>query len=154
MLDIDPIDLHISSKERFTLPNKYDIIFMSMSNIFWKPNKIVRLHGGTVDQNWQVEDKDNVINTFFAPYELSEIEFFISNIQDHLRPGGIAVIQPYPFIYDKFESFKNENSFIKYFQNPDLGHETPISSEHNPDPSITNYFIIQNDININAQGTI
>ena len=154
MLDIDPVDLHISSKERFTLPNKYDIIFMSMSNIFWKPNKIVRLHGGTVDQNWQVEDKDNVINTFFAPYELSEIEFFISNIQDHLRPGGIAVIQPYPFIYDKFESFKNENSFIKYFQNPDLGHETPISSEHNPDPSITNYFIIQNDININAQGTI
>ena len=48
MLDIDPIDLHISNK-RFTLPIKYDIIFMNMSNIFWKPNKVVRLHGGVVD---------------------------------------------------------------------------------------------------------
>ena len=154
MLDIDPIDLHISPNKRFTLPDKYDIIFMNMSNIFWKPNKVVRLHGGVVDQNWQVEDKNNVMNTFFAPYERDEIEFFLDNVQDHLRPGGIAVIQPYPFIYDKFESFEEENNLIKYFQNPNLGHETPLSSEHNPDPSITNYFIIQKDVNINAQGSI
>ena len=154
MLNIDPIDLHITPKERFTLPNKYDVIFMNMSNIFWKPNKIVRLHGGTVDQNWQVEDKDNVINTFFAPYELDEIEFFLNNIQDCLRPGGIAVIQPYPFIYDKFESFEKENDLIKYFQNPDIGHETPLGSEHNPDPSITNYFILQNNVNIDKNGQL
>ena len=59
------------------------------------------------------------MNTFFAPYERDDIEFFLNNIQDCLRPGGIAVIQPYPFIYDKFESFEKENDLIKYFQNPD-----------------------------------
>ncbi len=154
MLDIDPIDLHISPNKNFTLPKKYDVIFMSMSNIFWKPNKIVRLHGGIVDQSWQVEDKNNVMNTFFAPYEYDEIKFFLNNIQVYLEPGGIAVIQPYPFIYDKFETFKNEDGLIKCFQNPDLGHDKPLGSSHNPDPSITNYFIIQKDVNINAQGSL
>ena len=107
-----------------------------------------------VDQSWQVEDKNNVMNTFFAPYERDDIEFFLNNIQDCLRPGGIAVIQPYPFIYDKFESFEKENDLIKYFQNPDIGHETPLGSEHNPDPSITNYFILQNNVNIDKNGQL
>ena len=154
MLDINPVDLHITPKERFKLPQKYDVIFMSMSNIFWRPSKVIRLHGGTVDQNWQIEDKNNVMNTFFTPYELEEIDFFCDNIQDYLKPGGIAFIQPYPFVYDKFDTYHQENLRMKYFQNPDLGHETPISSEHNPDPSITNYFIIQKDVNIDAQGPI
>ena len=152
LLDINPIDLHISPSEWFNIPNKYDVIFISMSNIFWRANKIVRLHGGVVDQNWQVEDNEGVMNTFFTPYEYNEILYFLNNLQDHLTPGGIAVIQPYPFVYDKFKNFEQESNLIKFFQHPDVGHETPLASEHNPDPSITNYFIIQKNVNIDPEG--
>jgi len=36
---------------------------------------------------------------FFVPYDQRELEFFINNVKKFLNPGGVAVIQPYPFVY-------------------------------------------------------
>ena len=155
-LELNPFDLHIEAKKSFGyIPEgKYDVIFACMSNIFWKTNQVIRLHGGTVDQTWQVKDKDGTMNTFFVPFDYDDITYFLENIRENLTPGGIAVIQPYPFIYDKFEKFKIENNLISNYQKTDVGHHKPVSSQHNPDPSITNYFILQNNVNIDKNGQI
>ena len=58
------------------------------------------------------------------------------------------------YVYHKFEGFEQENNFVKYFQNPELSHSTPRSSKHNPDGLLTNYFVIQNNINANTKGAI
>ena len=143
MLDLNPIDLHIQPEKHFKLDKKYDVIFATMSNIFWRSNKIVKFAEGNVSQDWSIIDENGEPTTFFVPYELRELDFFIKNIMEYLEPGGIAVIQPYPYVYNKLGGFKEEAEFLKTFQNPYTSYEYPQSSVHTPTAELSNYFVVQ-----------
>jgi hypothetical protein len=143
MLDLNPIDLHIQPNEKFKLDKKYDVIFATMSNIFWRSNKIVNFSRGNITQNWSIIDENGEPTTFFVPYEMRELDFFIKNIMEYLEPGGIAVIQPYPYVYNKLDGFKEEADFLKTFQNPYTSYEYPQSSVHTPTAELNNYFVVQ-----------
>ena len=154
IMGIRPYDLHIHTKKRFELDQKYDIIFITMSNIFWRSDKIVRLHGGSVNQAWEIVDKKGEKNTFFTPYEVGDLDFFIKNIYEFLTPGGVAVVQPYPYVYNMFEGFKDEQSMLQFYQNPEIAHETPRSTEHNPNKELNDFFVIQREGNRDDKGPI
>lgn len=160
-LDIKPpADVHIYPCRDFDLLNninncygkdfnpkeKYDIILINMSNIFWKTDKIIRLHDGNLSQSWEIRDKNNSPNTFFAPYESHDIMSFIECIKKFLNVGGIAVVQPYPWAYTDFEGFVDEKNLLMHWQNPHRGHESPKSTAHSPNASVNDYFIVQKEI--------
>ena len=154
-----PADVHIQPQKDFDLLNnmeqtygkdfdpkeKYDIILMNMSNVFWKTDKIVRLVNGNISQSWQITDENKDRNTFFAPFETSDIQHFIDCIKRHLKVGGAALIQPFPYAYTTFEGFKGEQDAIAHWQNPHRGHQTPMSTLHCPTPEMNDYFIITKD---------
>jgi len=154
MLDLNPYDVHISPGKPFELKTKYDIITINMSNMFWNSDKVVRLHDRSVNQSWEITDENGDKNTFFVPWLLSDLDWFVKFICNWLEPGGICIAQPYPYVYHKFEGFEQENNFVKYFQDPQISHSTPRSSKHNPDGLLTNYFVIQNNVNANTTGAI
>jgi len=143
IFDMSPMNIHIEPRKKFKLDKKYDIIFATMSNIFWKSNKIVRFHEGNVNQSWSITDGKGEINTFFVPYEIRDLDFFIKNILEYLELGGIAILQPYPYVYNTFDGFKEEANMLKLFQNPYISYEAPKSSVHSPNAELNNYFVIQ-----------
>lgn len=112
---LDPFELHILPKKRFELPDTYDVITMFRSNVFWKTQEVLHHTPGNTVANdiWQVQDQDGTNHTFFTVYNRDEWEFFIENIKEFLNPGGVAVIQPSPYVYDKIESFKEELDFLE-----------------------------------------
>jgi len=156
---VRPADVHIQPRKDFDLLNniehtygkdfdpneKYDIILMNMSNVFWKTDKIVRLVNGNISQAWQITDENKDRNTFFAPFESSDIQHFVDCILTQLKPGGSAVIQPFPYAYSSFEGFDGEVGHISHWQNSHRGHETPKSTKHCPTPELNDYFIIHKD---------
>ena len=118
---------------------------MNMSNVFWKTDKIVRLLNGSISQSWQITDENKDRNTFFAPFENSDIQHFVDCILKQLKPGGSAVIQPFPYAYSSFEGFDVEAGHISHWQNPHRGHETPKSTKHCPTPELNDYFVVHKD---------
>ena len=154
IMDLDPFHLHINTKKRFELDKKYDIIFITMSNVFWRSDKIVRLHKGGVNQAWEIVDQSGEKNTFFSPYEVADLDFFLKNITECLTPGGIAVVQPYPYVYTNFDGFEDEKNMLQFYQNPEIGHEYPKSTEHNPNEKLNDYFVVQRDVNRDDEGPI
>ena len=133
LFDLNPIDLHIKPREHFKLDKKYDVIFATMSNIFWK--------------NSLLETKFDE-QSFFVPYGMQDLDFFIKNITEYLEPEGIAVLQPYPYVYNTFEGFKEEMNMLESFQNPHVSYEAPKSTIHSPNAELNNYFIVENKINM------
>ncbi len=118
--NVDPFELHILPKKRFELPDTYDLITMFRSNVFWKTQEVLHhTPGNTVaNDTWQIQDQDGVNHTFFTVYNREEWEFFIDNIKEFLNPGGVAVLQPSPYVYDKIESFKEELDFLAPYCHP------------------------------------
>ncbi|MBC8395817.1 MAG: hypothetical protein H8E16_01805 [Flavobacteriales bacterium] len=93
--NLSVIDLHIKSKVEFTLPKKYDIIISTRTNILFKTDEIFAF-----SQQRNLNKNNRTDNSmFFTPYNKDELKFFISNIKKFLNPDGIAVFQPYPFVY-------------------------------------------------------
>jgi hypothetical protein len=141
--DISPMNVHIELKEKFKLDKKYDVILATQTNILWKTNKIIQFTQNSVSQSSVVIDEDGIPVMTFVPYELEDLDFFIENIMEYLEPGGIAVIQPYPYVYDTFDGFKEEAKFLKSFQNYDQGYEYPQATKHTPTAELSNYFVVQ-----------
>ena len=144
-IDINPMDVHIRPQETFSLYKKYDVILITMSNIFWQADNIIEFTEGGVSQNSEVIDATTDKRcTFFTPYALEDIKFFVDNIKEWLEPGGIAVIQPYPFVYSQFDSFSAENKFLREYQKRDTGYETSVANAHSPKGELNDYFVVQN----------
>jgi len=144
-IDIDPMDIHIRPQETFRLDKKYDVIFATMSNIFWQADNMIEFRGGSVSQNSEIIDTTTgERSTFFTTYALADIKFFVDNIKEWLEPGGIAVIQPYPFVYSQFDSFTAENKFLIEHQKRDTGYEIPVATAHSPKAELNDYFVVQN----------
>jgi len=144
-IELDPWDIHIQPQEEFTLDKKYDVILVSMSNIFWQADRLIKFTGGNVSQTSQVvEASTGHHSSFFIPYLLEDIKFFIENIKQCLEPGGIAVIQPYPFVYNKFDTFSEEARFLLQYQKRDVGYQDPTANAHSPISELNDYFVVQN----------
>ena len=78
-IDLVPMDIHIRPQQKFKLGKKYDVILVTMSNIFWQSDRIVNFSQGSVSQNWEtVDGKTGAQSTFFMPYMLKDIKFFIT----------------------------------------------------------------------------
>jgi len=144
-IDLDPMNIHIRPQQKFKLDKKYDVILVTMSNIFWQSDRIVNFTQGSVSQNSaNVDSKTGAQSTFFMPYMLKDIKFFIENIKECLEPGGIAVLQPYPFVYNEFDNFYKESKFLLQYQNRDTGYEYPLSTMHSPKAELNDFIVIQN----------
>ena len=102
----------------------------------------------------EIVDENGEKNTFFSPYEVADLDFFLKNITECLTPGGIAVVQPYPYVYTVFDGFEDEKSMLQFYQNPEIGHEYPKSTEHNPNEKLNDYFVVQRDVNRDDEGPL
>ena len=144
-IDLDPMDIHIRPQEKFRLDKKYDVILATMSNIFWQADRIVNFMNGSVSQcSENVDESTGAHSTFFIPYLLEDIKFFIENLKEYLEPGGIAVIQPYPFVYNQFDNFSEEARFLLQYQDRNIGYESPTANAHSPKAELNDYIVIQN----------
>ena len=132
-----PIPLHITQQEHFTLPKKYDLIICTTTNVLWKTDKVLRFHNHRLDFGYYVMDKDDKSHTFFTPYDVSDLRFFIENIKEYLNDDGIALIQPYPFPYH-VDGFKEELKLLKTYQLPEDGYVGPANKNN-----LFDYFIIR-----------
>ena len=132
-----PIPLHITQQEHFTLPKKYDLIICTTTNVLWKTDKVLRFHNHRLDFGYYVMDKDDKSHSFFTPYNVSDLIFFIENIKEYLNDEGIALIQPYPFPYH-VDGFKEELKLLKAYQLPKNGYVRPENYD-----SLLDYFIIR-----------
>lgn len=97
-MNIQPFELHIKPQQEFVLPDTYDIITMTKSNVFWKTEEVIHHDTGNGEcrTEWQVTGKDGNAHTFFTMYNIDDWVFFIENIRKFLNPGGRALIQPAP----------------------------------------------------------
>jgi|TARA_R110002074_G_scaffold119581_1_gene252810 hypothetical protein len=143
LLDLNPMNVHVRPNEHFKLDKKYDVIFATMSNIFWRTERVIKFAAGNVSQDWSIIDENGTPSTFFVPYEKRELDFFIKNIMEYLEPGGIAVIQPYPYVYNKLAGFEEERILLQQFQNSEISYEYPQSTNHTPTAELSNYFVVQ-----------
>lgn len=144
-IGLHPMDVHIYPQTKFKLDKKYDVILATMSNIFWQSNKIVNFSQGCVSQNSSTVDCNTGANsTFFVPYSVEDMKFFIENVKEYLEPGGIAVLQPYPFVYKQFDNFYREAEFILQYQSRDVGYKSPLSTAHSPNAELNDFIVIQN----------
>ena len=135
--NLSPIDLHIYPMREFTLPKKYDVIVASSTNILFKTNQIFRFQNRLLDNTYATDNQDAM---FFVPYTENELEFFINNVKKFLNPGGVAVIQPYPWVYHA-DGYKKHLKLLSKYQ----------SIGHAPMPKILTYknltfeyFVIRN----------
>tara|TARA_B110000503_G_C7134217_1_gene408132 strand:+ start:137 stop:868 length:732 start_codon:yes stop_codon:yes gene_type:complete len=120
---LTPTELHIKSRQEFELPKQYDLIMLFRSNLFWKTDKLLHHTKGNTIENgtWMVTDKDSVDHFFFTVYDKQDWELFIENIKRYLKPGGKAVIQPSPFVYDLIDGYNEEREFLAPYT-----HEGPV----------------------------
>jgi len=132
-----PIPLHIKTQERFTLPKKYDLIICTTTNVLWQTEKVLRFHNHRLAFQHYVMGKDDKSHTFFAPYNVDDLNFFIDNIKEYLHDDGVALIQPYPFPY-YVDEFKEELELLKVYQSPEDGYVGPTNEDN-----LFDYFIIR-----------
>ena len=108
-LNVSPFELKVNPLEKFTLPETYDLILITKSNMYWKCDDVVCFHENELSTQWQVIGQDNKPWTFFVVWNSNEWKFFIDNLKEYLNPNGKAVIQPSPFVYDwKPDRYKKE----------------------------------------------
>ena len=55
-------------------------------------------------------------------------------------------------MYNVFDGFKQERTMLNFYQNPEIGHEYPKSTEHNPNEKLNDYFVLQKDVNRDDKG--
>lgn len=136
--DLSVINFHINPQKEFTLSKKYDVIMATRTNILLKTNELFKITDGTFLDKTNFSDNNNEM--FFVPYNSSELEYFIANIKKVLNPGGIAVIQPYPFVYYT-KGYEKQLKLLSKYQTK--GHVS-ISFHKNDLNLVHDYFVIRN----------
>jgi hypothetical protein len=147
-MDIEPKELHIYPKQEFELDKKYDLILCTHTNVLWNSNKLVKFHNHRITHDWYLTDADENSHAFFVPYNVDELKFFVSNIKKCLNEGGVAVIQPYPFVYH-LPAFTEELEFLEQYQfegRLDSTDRSDRMDNKRPDSgrSLHDYFVIRN----------
>lgn len=133
-LNIDPFELHILPQIEFKLPQMYDLITITKSNVFWKTDEVIHYDNEKVSTEWQIVGNDLKTHTFFTLYNENDWIFFIDNIKKYLSPNGVAIINPEPWCYSNIEYYKDTENFLKQFQT------SMYSKLDNP---LSNYLVIK-----------
>lgn len=126
--DLQPKELEIRPKVRFDLGKKYDLITIMKSNVFWKTEEVIHYDGTNIGIAWQNQGADGKSHTYFSVYNKEDWEFFVENIKEFLNPGGIALINPEPWVYDKISSCEPARDYLKQFQNDIIPTGQPYSN--------------------------
>ena len=115
-MNIQPFELHIKPQQEFVLPDTYDVITMTKSNVFWKTEEVVHHAGDLINTEWQVTGADNQIHSYFTLYNVDDWVFFVNNIRKFLNPGGRALIQPEPWAYDSIAHYSTARDYLLRFK--------------------------------------
>ena len=126
--NLSPRELEIRPKVRFDLGKPYDLITIMKSNVFWKTEEVIHYDGTDISIAWQNQGIDDKIHTYFSVYNKGDWEFFIENIKEFLNPGGVAVINPEPWVYDKIASCQEARNYLKQFQLDNIPTDEPYSN--------------------------
>jgi hypothetical protein len=113
---LTPREMEIRPKVKFNLGKTYDLITIMKSNVFWKTEEVIHYDGEEIGIAWQNHGSDGKYHTYFSVYNKEEWEFFVENIKEFLNPGGIAVVNPEPWVYDKIASCAEARDYLKQFQ--------------------------------------
>tara|TARA_R110000822_G_scaffold310550_1_gene443968 strand:- start:4529 stop:7240 length:2712 start_codon:yes stop_codon:yes gene_type:complete len=139
-----PFDLTVRVNDEFTLPQKYDIIIIARTNMFWLMDDVFCYKGGEITTHWQVTDHEGKPNTFFSVYNKSQYEKFEENIKKFLNPGGFVIVQPEPFVYRQYpDKYHEELTWFEDRQQRGYTRITP--NKHYRNAELQDYFIISND---------
>ena len=135
--DIQPYDLSIEAEEKFELPQVYDLILIFESNFYWKTNQVFCYDGFNFDGNWQVTDNNDTVQTFFSPFNISELKYFNNTISKYLTTNGAAIVHPRPWVYSH-QNLSDEQEYLATFQTSPRYVEEGLSNMH---PN-TNYYVV------------
>lgn len=135
--DIQPYDLSINAGENFELPQVYDLIIMLESNFYWKTNQVFCYDGLNFDNKWQVTDSNDIVHTFFSPFNLSELKTFNNIIRNYLTEDGAAIVHPRPWIYSDYNLII-EQEYLAEFQKNSLYVNDGLADMH---PN-TDYYVV------------
>lgn len=136
--NINPFELHILPLQTFELSKQYDLIMLFRTNVFWKTQEVCHTKmGSKMDNNtWQIIDEEGIEHFFYSVYKKHEWEFFIKNIRRFLKPGGKAIINPSPFVYDMIDGYVAEKDYLAPY--------THVGVEYDKAGMIAYYIIIEN----------
>lgn len=134
-----PTELDIKPNQTFELEKQYDLIIISYSNFHWKVNEIAHYYNNEIIGGWHVTDKENKSHAFFSPYNLSELQFFVESIKSHLKPNGVAVVNPHPYVYNT-PGFEQEKEFLD-----SLNDKSYITIRGDNENGLLDYFVIRKE---------
>tara|TARA_R110000868_G_scaffold115478_1_gene308322 strand:- start:2628 stop:3401 length:774 start_codon:yes stop_codon:yes gene_type:complete len=136
--NIAPDELHVLPLKRFELKDKYDVITITKSNLFWKTDEVIHYDGKKISNEWHVEGVDGLSHTYFSVYKKEEWEFFIENLKEFLNPGGVAIINPEPWVYTTIPSTFPARDYLTQFMPTN-----PKFVDSWAKPGLSNYMIIR-----------
>lgn len=113
--NISPFELHIKPQTNFILPEKYDVITITKTNLHWKTEQVVHYDGSKVNTEWQVLGADNKQHTFFSLYNIEDWEYLFNKAFDYLNTGGRLLINPEP-AFDNIDYYTDTNKFLLQYK--------------------------------------
>jgi hypothetical protein len=141
---VDPFGLTIAPLTPMQLPEKYDVIIAMNSDFFWNKTPIIhwQLNNDEIsygqDKKLFTSDGDQVMS--MSPWGVADFEFLVNDIKDNLTPGGVAVINPHPYLYTENSTDAAFAAVAKYLKTL----QTDIEYIRYDTSTLTDYFIIRN----------
>ena len=133
LFNLNPQELEVLPQQAFELNKKYDLITIFKSNLYWKTQDVIHYDGDTVSKEWQTLGKDDKHHTYFTVYNQQDWEILIMNLRKHLNPGGVAIINPEPWVYDSFENLSETKQWLE---------NTGVYSEKNKIDKLSSYLVV------------
>ncbi len=113
LFNLNPQELEVLPQQDFKLNKKYDLITIFKSNLYWKTQDVIHYDGKTLNREWQTQGKDDKHHTYFTVYDQRDWDILFKNLRKHLNPGGVAIINPEPWVYDSFENLGETKQWLE-----------------------------------------
>ena len=115
-LNLQPQELEVLPMQPFDLGKKYDLITVMKSNLYWKTQDVIMYDGDSLSRQWQNLGDDGKHRTYFTVYNQQEWDHFFMMLRRHLNPGGCAIVNPEPWVYDSFDTHADTKAWLKRFE--------------------------------------
>ena len=113
LFNLNPQELEVLPQQDFKLNKKYDLITIFKSNLYWKTQDVIHYDGKSLNREWQTQGKDDKHHTYFTVYDKHDWDIVFRSLRKHLNPGGVAVINPEPWVYDSFENLSETKQWLE-----------------------------------------
>lgn len=101
--------------EAFPHANQDDIESMATIKDVESFRKFAHIQGWNKTNDFQVIGSDGNMHTCTTPYDIADWELFITNIKEYLTEGGIAIINPTPFPWNKIFDLKPTWEYLRSY---------------------------------------